>query len=235
MNAKNCLVGRRFSVKESINGWSEGVMNILDILIGLPDLETKNLELKLHEERAKYLVCELKCPFEGTLGQYIDFIRRMIVKNSTEKGRIEDEKAPMLTFIFQTPQGTEIDLRLCSKEVMGRAKPILMKILETQAHGWFPDFREKIIFELKTKSLTNSEMEHKANKRISAEYVRRVTEAIMESEDLAQIGPGIPRLLTDQVSNTHWSMLSILASHWSMLSILSSHWSMPLIPASNWL
>ena len=104
VNAKNCLVGRRFSVKESINGWSEGMMNVLDILIGLPDLGTKNLELKLHEERAKYLVCELKCPFEGTLGQYIDFIRRMIVKNSTEKGRIEEEKAPMLNFIFQTPQ-----------------------------------------------------------------------------------------------------------------------------------
>ena len=174
-------------------------MNILDILIGLPDLETKNLELKLHEERAKYLVCELKCPFEGTLSQYIDFIRRMIVKNSTEKGRIEDEKAPMLNFIFQTPQGTEIDLRLCSKEVMGRAKPILMKILENEAHGWFPDLRERIIFELKTKNMSNSEIEHEANKRISSEYVRRVCEAIHESEDLDKIGPGISRLLTDQV------------------------------------
>ena len=176
------------------------MMNILDILIGLPDLGTKNLELKLHEERAKYLVCELKCPFEGTLGQYIDFIRRMIVKNSTEKGRIEEEKAPMLNFIFQTPQGTEIDLRLCSKEVMGRAKPILMKILEKQSHGWFPELREKIIFELKTKNLSSSELEHEANKRISSEYVSRVCEAILESEDLAQIGPGISRLLTDQVS-----------------------------------
>ena len=174
-------------------------MSILDILIGLPDLETKNLELKLHEERAKYLVCELKCPFEGTLSQYIDFIRRMIVKNSTEKGRIGDEKAPMLNFIFQTPQGTEIDLRLCSKEVMGRAKPVLMKILEREAHGWFPDFREKIIFEMKSKNLSQSEMEHEANKRISAEYVRRVCAAIAESEDIAAIGPGIAALLTAQV------------------------------------
>ena len=174
-------------------------MSILDILIGLPDLETKNLELKLHEERAKYLVCELKCPFEGTLSQYIDFIRRMIVKNSTEKGRIGDEKAPMLNFIFQTPQGTEIDLRLCSKEVMGRAKPVLMKILEREAHGWFPDFREKIIFEMKSKNLSQSEMEHEANKRISAEYVRRVCGAIEDSEDIAAIGPGIAALLTAQV------------------------------------
>ena len=82
---------------------------------------------------------------------------------------------------------------------MGRAKPILMKILEKQSHGWFPELREKIIFELKTKNLSSSELEHEANKRISNEYVSRVCEAILESEDLAQIGPGISRLLTDQV------------------------------------
>ena len=82
---------------------------------------------------------------------------------------------------------------------MGRAKPILMKILEKQAHGWFPEFREKVIFELKTKNLSSSELEHEANKRISAAYVSKVCEAILDSEDLAQIGPGISRLLTDQV------------------------------------
>ena len=100
VTAKDCLVGKTFSVRESVNGWSEGTMNILDILIGLPDLHTENLELKLHEERAKYLVCELKCPFEGSLNQYINFIRKMILKNIIEKGRMEDEKAPMLNFIF---------------------------------------------------------------------------------------------------------------------------------------
>ena len=40
-------------MRESVNGWSEGGMNIIDIFFGLPDLETKNLELRLHEERAK--------------------------------------------------------------------------------------------------------------------------------------------------------------------------------------
>lgn len=192
-------MGRTFSVRESINGWSEGTMNILDILIGLPDLQTKHLELKLHEERAKYLVCELKCPFEGSLSQYIDFIRKMIVKNTTEKGCIEEEKAPMLNFIFHTPQGTEIDLRLCSKEVMSQAKPVLMKILEKEAHGWFPDFREKIIFELKSRNLSNSELEHEANKKISNEYVRRVCEAVLESVEISEIGPGVSKLLSDQV------------------------------------
>ena len=175
-------------------------MNILDILIGLPDLHTENLELKLHEERAKYLVCELKCPFEGSLSQYINFIRKMIVKNIIEKGRMEEEKAPMLNFIFHTPQGTEIDLRLCSKEVMSRVKPLLMKILEKEAHGWFPDFREKIISELKSsRHLTSAELEHEANKKISSEYLRRICAAVLESSEINEIGKGISRLLADQV------------------------------------
>jgi len=199
VTAKDCLVGKCFSVRESVNGWSEGGMNIIDIFFGLPDLETRNLEIRLHEERAKYLVCELTCPLEGSLKQIIVFIRKMILKNITEKGKMEDEKAPMVTFIFQTPQGTEIDLRLCSKEVMSRAKPGLMKIMEKEAQGWFPDFREKIISELKSRNLSNYELEHEANKKISNEYVRRVCSAVLSSEGLNAIGKGIPKLLVEQV------------------------------------
>ena len=48
----------------------------------------------------------------------VSFVRRMIVRARTEKGGArEEENTPLLTFIFQTPQGQELDLRLCSKEV----------------------------------------------------------------------------------------------------------------------
>ena len=199
VTARDCLVGSSFSVREAVNGWSEGVMNLLDLLLGLPDLETRNLELRLHEERAKYLVCELSCPQEEGLSQVIAFIRKMIIKNITEKGNLEEEKAPIVNFIFQTPQGTEIDLRLCSKEVMSRAKPVLMKLLERETHGWFPEFRERIISELKSRNLSNSELEHEANKKIASEYVKRVCSAVMASDDINDIGEGIPKLLVDQL------------------------------------
>ena len=82
---------------------------------------------------------------------------------------------------------------------MSKAKPILMKILEKNAQGWFSEFREKIIAELKSRNLTNSELEHEANKRISNEFVRRVCEAVINSDEINEIGPGISKLLVDQV------------------------------------
>ena len=67
VTARDCLLGPSFSVRESVNGWSQGLHHLVDCLVGLPSLETKHLELRLHEERAKYLVCELTCPLEGSI------------------------------------------------------------------------------------------------------------------------------------------------------------------------
>ena len=42
-------------------------VSVLDCLVGLSSMEPSSLELRLHEERAKYLVCELSCPLEGSI------------------------------------------------------------------------------------------------------------------------------------------------------------------------
>ena len=202
VTARDCLLGPTFSVRESVDGWSEGLANLLDCLIGLPSMETRNLELRLHEERAKYLVCELTCPLEGSVRDIVTYVRRQMERNRTEKGGGglgEEEQGPVLTFIFQTPQGLELDLRLCSKEVMTRVKPVVMKLLEEESRGWFPEYRERIISELRARGLSGSSLEQEANRRISSEYVRRVCAAVAGSEALASIGEGIPRLLADQL------------------------------------
>ena len=203
VTARDCLLGQSFSVRESVDGWSEGLANLVDCLIGLPSMETRNLELRLHEERAKYLVCELTCPLEGSVRDIVTYVRRQMERNRTEKGGggIGDEcdQGPVLTFIFQTPQGLELDLRLCSKEVMTRVKPVVMKLLEEESRGWFPEFRERIISELRARGLSGSSLEQEANRRISSEYVRRVCVAVVGSDALASIGEGIPRLLADQL------------------------------------
>lgn len=82
---------------------------------------------------------------------------------------------------------------------MSRVKPVLMKLLEQEAKGWFPDFRERVISELRARSLSGQNLEREANRRISAEYVRRVCGAVMGSEALAAVGEGIPRLLSEQL------------------------------------
>ena len=86
VTARDCLLGPTFSVRESVDGWSEGLANLLDCLIGLPSMETRNLELRLHEERAKYLVCELTCPLEGSVRDIVTYVRRQMERNWTEKG-----------------------------------------------------------------------------------------------------------------------------------------------------
>jgi hypothetical protein len=46
-------------------------------------------------------------------------------------------------------QRVELDLRLWSKELMRKALPHLMNILERETRGWFLHFRERLISELR--------------------------------------------------------------------------------------
>jgi hypothetical protein len=50
--AKSCINGQHFSVASGINGWSQGVMSTLDMLLGLPLMDTIDLPQKLNDERA---------------------------------------------------------------------------------------------------------------------------------------------------------------------------------------
>lgn len=42
---------------------------------------------------------------------------------------------------------------------MKKALPIIMGLLERETRGWFLHFREKLIYELKTKKLSDEEIE----------------------------------------------------------------------------
>ena len=198
VTARDCLLGPTFSMRESIDGWMEGLANLVDCLVGLPSMETRHLEVRLHEERAKYLVCELTCPLEGSIRDIVAYVRRQMEEGG-KVAKDQEEPGPVLTFIFHTPQGQELDLRLCSKEVMARVKPVLMKVLEQESHGWFPDYRERVISEARAGGLAGRELEQEANRRICGEYVRRVCGAVASSEALAAVGEGIPTLLANQL------------------------------------
>jgi len=199
VTAKEYLIGDIFSVKKSWKGWRRWIKALIDILIGLSSLHTSNLEERLAEERAKYLVCELVPQLPGSIDQLAAFVRRLVQRSSIEKGQVIEEKVPMINFIYQTPQDKEIDLRLSSSEVMNKAKPLLARIVDRESQGWFPQFREDVLTELQTKLHDNSTLQLEANKRVSAEYLRRVSAAILRDEEISSIGPGIPRLLVDQL------------------------------------
>lgn len=60
------------------------------------------------------------------------------------------------TFILQRE---EIDLRLFDRDIMKKALPVIMGLLERETRGWFLHFREKLIYELKTQKLSDEEIE----------------------------------------------------------------------------
>ena len=61
VTGKGRLSSHFFSIKEAFRGLLNGLLRILDIIIGIPSLQAHNLDAKIREERSKYLVAELVC------------------------------------------------------------------------------------------------------------------------------------------------------------------------------
>lgn len=114
------------------------------------------------------------------------FVRRQIRRAVTEKFEVEREcsRPPCaVPYLYQTPQGAHIDLRyviyvifchkrrildskwyicirrLFKRDIMRRALPILINILEKETRGWFLHFRERLIAELRAQKLPDHDIE----------------------------------------------------------------------------
>lgn len=114
---------------------------------------------------------------------------------------MECESAQPVPYQFLTPKGQEIDLRLFSRDVMKKALPILVGILERETRGWFLHFRERLIAELREKKMTDTEIEEEVNQAVMQEYLQRVYSSILNHTELAQIGDKIPQLLVQQAQS----------------------------------
>lgn len=55
--------------------------------------------------------------------------------------------------------GQELDLRLFSRDIMKRAIPVLIAILERETRGWFLHFRERLISELRAQKKSDVDIE----------------------------------------------------------------------------
>lgn len=97
----------------------------------MPSLQPRDFEARLHEERSRYLVAELLCAAHSQ-EEYMAvcrFIRHLVANQqhhhlssggtASSGGRMMSDarqlKAPPLPYIFQTPKGQLIDLRLFSR------------------------------------------------------------------------------------------------------------------------
>ncbi|XP_014240941.1 uncharacterized protein LOC106661805 isoform X2 [Cimex lectularius] len=203
VTAKARLVSHFFSVNQALTSLVTGFIKLLDIILGVPSVQAHNLDSKLREERSRYLVAELVCrmEYEDSLEVLCLFVRRQLRRAATEKFEIEREASnpPVpIPYLFYTPKGCEVDLRLFSKDIMRKALPILINILERETRGWFLHFRERLISELRQQKRPDEEIEREVNEAVMKEYLERVYTSILTNAELKELGNGIPQLLIEQ-------------------------------------
>lgn len=206
VTARSRFISHFFSVTQSLQSFLVGLLRLLDIVVGIPSLQAHNLDAKIREERCRYLVAELVCrpEFEDTLEVLCNFVRRQLKRATMEKFELERESShpPVpVPYQFLTPKGIELDLRLFCRDIMKRALPILVNILERETRGWFLHFRERLIGELRTRKLPDEEIEKEVNQAVMREYLQRVYTGILTHPDILALGDGIAQLLVQQAQS----------------------------------
>lgn len=104
-----------------------------------------------------------KPEYDDSLELLCGFIRKQLRRATMEKFEVERESSQLLPvsvpFVFGTPAGTAVDLRLFSRDIIRKALPTLVTILERETRGWFLHFRERLISELRAQKKTDEEIE----------------------------------------------------------------------------
>ncbi|KAJ2939182.1 hypothetical protein O0L34_g8494 [Tuta absoluta] len=123
-----------------------GLHRLLDLAIGMPSLEARDLDRKIREERSRYLVAELICKPDQRedISALAAWVTRAMRRAASEKTDVREPKnMPRVPCIYNTPQNTQVDLRLYKRDILRRAASHLQGILERESRGWFLHFRER--------------------------------------------------------------------------------------------
>ncbi|XP_036323621.1 uncharacterized protein LOC118737306 isoform X1 [Rhagoletis pomonella] len=204
VTARARIFGHFFSVVHAAQALLDGVIKLIDMFIGVPALLAHNLDYKIKEERCRFLIAELVCrpEFEDCLDGLCSYVRKMLRRATMEKFDFNScEVTQPVPYLFLTPKGQEIDLRLFCRDIMRKALPVLIGILERETRGWFLHFRERLIAELRAKKLSDKEIEEEVNEAVMKEYLQRVYSSILSNPKLAELGDGIPELLVQQAQS----------------------------------
>jgi hypothetical protein len=134
---------------------------------------------------------------EETEGKVAALCRYILHK---EDGKAEG-KVPPIPYRFVTPQGMNIDLRLCNKELMSSVKPHLLHILNTAILDWIPERRKELMKQCRQQGITDDEeMSYELEQTIKEEYFERIIKLIYSDQGIDRIGgkDGLAELLVSQ-------------------------------------
>ncbi|XP_037872717.1 uncharacterized protein LOC101743057 isoform X2 [Bombyx mori] len=187
------------SVRAGIKSLLAGLHRLLDLAIGMPSMEARDLDKKIREERSRYLVAELICKPEQQedVTALAGWVWRALRRAAAEK--CAPRCPPPVPTLYTTPQHTQVDLRLYRREVMRSALGPLQAVLEREARGWFLHFREQQAAHLAREKMPLKDIEEAVRECGMREYVSRVCGAVRASDALRALGPGLPELLVAQL------------------------------------
>ncbi|XP_013411124.1 uncharacterized protein LOC106174227 isoform X2 [Lingula anatina] len=200
ITAKNRFHSQFFSLTQSAHAWFKGIWKLLDIFIGMPSNTSGNLGGKIREERMKHLVAELAVKpisVEEWIA-FCEFVKEKCDQIGIEKFKTTDLKPPSVPCLYQTPNGQDLDLRLFNRDLMNKCMPLLSSILEQEAKGWYVQYRDRLMNELKEQELSREEISKQLNEAVMEEYLRRVYSAILANQELERLQRGIGQLLVNQ-------------------------------------
>ncbi|XP_053607387.1 uncharacterized protein LOC128673516 isoform X2 [Plodia interpunctella] len=195
-----------FSVISGVKSLLLGLERLLDLVIGMPSLEAQDLEKKIRDERSRYLVAELICKPEHQedISVLAAWVTRQMRRAASEKTDARESRTmPRVPCVYTTPQRTQVDLRLYRRDILRKAAHTLQAILERESRGWFLHFRERRAAMLASQKMPVKEIEEDVKAAASREYVNRVCNAVLNSEQLLALGPDVPALLQDQLRAYH--------------------------------
>ncbi|XP_056019360.1 uncharacterized protein LOC125672084 isoform X3 [Ostrea edulis] len=203
ITARNRFISHFFSLSRSVRELGRGMWLILDILIGMPSTSPGDLQSKIQDEHMKHLVAELdiKPKYRSTLDKFCTYVKMMCEKLQSKNYQTAALRPPPVPYIYQTPGGQEIDLRLFNKDLINNCLPILSSILERGARGWHVQYRLKMMRDLQGQGLSNEEISQRVNDAIMKEYLDRVFSAISSNTELENLQPGIGLLLVSQAKS----------------------------------
>lgn len=200
VTARNRLDAPFLSLAAAAAALGRALFLLSDCLAGLPSVSANLLSSRLREERVKHLVAELTVEpdLEQQLEQLCVFVRYHIKKQTSEKCHVNGDGLPAVPYVYRTPKGQVVDLRLYNTELLRRAVPFLARILDRELGGWFPAYREAAVAQLRAKKLPDDVVEEQAQLAVQEEYLRRVLSAVRSDPGLEGVAPGLGRLLAEQ-------------------------------------
>ncbi|KAH3866809.1 hypothetical protein DPMN_029932, partial [Dreissena polymorpha] len=200
ITAKNRFISNTFSLSQSLKSWGTGVWKLMDIVFGMPSTGSGDLASKMRSERQKYLIAELdiKPSHRHSFAKFSQFVIDYSRLSPKERFKRGDVNPPPIPYIYQTPKGQDIDLRLLNKDVLNHCLPVLSNILDRESQGWYINYRHKLILKLKGDGLTNEEISKRVNEMVKEEYLHRVYKAILNNAELESVEVGIGAVLVQQ-------------------------------------